>query len=230
VFGLAGKWVPAELRHQADLAGATVVDRASVVITHLAEVVRSNASRLLGREDVRALTDVVKRTHPVVVEELTPAALSLGQVQRVLQSLLDEGLPIRDLVRIFEALSLAAKTSIDPDSLVDAARSALGPAVAARYATDGTLAAFTFDPRLEQSMLEALRATEHGLQLSLDSVRAEAMVAELTGLLEAAEQIGATPVLVCSPRLPVLSYTEIAGCALRIETMGVVGGAYPVAA
>jgi flagellar biosynthesis protein FlhA len=245
VFGLAGKWVPAELRHQADLAGATVVDRASVVITHLAEVVRSNASRLLGREDVRALTDVVKRTHPVVVEELTPAALSLGQVQRVLQALLDEGLPIRDLVRIFEALSLAAKTSIDPDSLVDAARSALGPAVAARYATDGTLAAFTFDPRLEQSMLEALRATEHGLQLSLDSVRAEAMVAELTGLLEAAEQIGATPVLVCSPqlrtplyrlvrvalpRLPVLSYTEIAGCALRIETMGVVGGAYPVAA
>src|SRR5204863_3765684 len=77
VFGLAGKWVPAELRHQADLTGATVVDRASVVITHLAEVVRANASRLLGREDVRALTEVVKRTHTAAVEELRPARRSL---------------------------------------------------------------------------------------------------------------------------------------------------------
>src|SRR4051794_31584325 len=106
VFGLAGKWVPAELRHQADLTGATVVDRASVIITHLAEVVRANASRLLGREDVRALTEVVKRTHPIVVEELTPALLSLGQIQKVLQNLLDEDVPVRDLIRIFEALSL----------------------------------------------------------------------------------------------------------------------------
>src|SRR6185503_12337475 len=98
-------------RGEAELSGATVVDRASVVTTHLAEVVTQHASRLLGREDVRMLTDVVKRTHPVVVEELTPAQLSLGEIQRVLQELLDEGVSIRDLVRIFEALSLrAAKT------------------------------------------------------------------------------------------------------------------------
>jgi flagellar biosynthesis protein FlhA len=245
VFGLAGKWVPAELRHQADLAGATVVDRASVIITHLAEVVRTNAGRLLGREDVRALADVVKRTHPVVVEELTPAALSLGQVQRVLTTLLDEGLPIRDLVRIFEALSLTAKASTDPDTLVEAARSALGPAIASTYASGGTLTALTFDPRLEQSMLEALRPGDNGLQLAIDSGKAETIVGELGKLLESAEQAGVNPVLVCSPqlraplhrlvrvalqRLPVLSYTEIAGCALRIETMGVVGGAYPIAA
>ena len=106
VFGLRGKWIPAELRCQAELTGATVVDRASVITTHLAEVVAQHAGRLLGREDVRVLTDVVKRSHPVVVEELTPALLSLGEVQRVLQGLLDEGVPIRDLVRIFEALSL----------------------------------------------------------------------------------------------------------------------------
>src|SRR6201996_5532711 len=117
VFGLAGKWVPAELHYQAELSGATVVDRASVIITHLAEIVRSNASRLLGREDVRSLTDMVKRTHPVVVEELTPTLLSLGQIQRVLQALLDEGVPIRDLVRIFEALSLRAKVSMEHDGL-----------------------------------------------------------------------------------------------------------------
>jgi flagellar biosynthesis protein FlhA len=245
VFGLAGKWVPAELRHQADLTGATVVDRASVIITHLAEVVRANASRLLGREDVRALTEIVKRTHPVVVEELTPAALSLGQVQRVLQTMLDEGVPIRDLVRIFEALSLQAKTSVDADALVEAARTALGPAIAARYGVDGTLTAITLDPRLEQSLLESLRPTDSGLQLLVDTGRAESILADLNRLAEQAESRGASPVLVCSPqlriplrklvlmavpRLPVLSYSEIAGCTLRIETIGVVNGAYPVAA
>ncbi|GAA2630583.1 flagellar biosynthesis protein FlhA [Dactylosporangium fulvum] len=245
VFGLAGKWVPAELRHQADLTGATVVDRASVIITHLAEIVRIHASRLLGREDVRNLTEVVKRTHPVVVEELTPAALSLGQVQRVLQTMLDEGVPIRDLVRIFESLSLQAKQSSDPDSLVEAARAALGPAIANRYAHDGTLTAITLEPRLEQQLLESLRPTESGLQLLIDTGRAESMLADLTRLTEQGEEHGVNPVLVCSPqlrsalrrlvqmalpRLPVLSYSEIAGSTLRVETIGVVNGAYPVAA
>jgi flagellar biosynthesis protein FlhA len=245
VFGLSGKWVPAELRHQADLAGATVVDRASVVITHLAEVVRTNASRLLGREDVRALTEVVKRTHPVVVEELTPAQLSLGQVQRVLHGLLDEGVGIRDLVRVFESLSLAAKAGADHDHLLEAARSALGPAIAARYASDGTLPVLTLDPRIEQGLLESLRPTESGLHLLIDTARAEALMDELNRLAEAAEQRGVNPAVVCSPqlrmplrrllqmavpRLPVLSYTEIAKSALRIETMGVVNGAYSIAA
>ena len=127
VFGLEAKWIAAELRHQAELSGATVVDRTSVITTHLAEVVGRHAARLLGREDVRLLTDVVKRTHPVVVEELTPTQLSLGEVQRVLQALLDEGVSIRDLVRIFEAISLRAQTTKDVDTLVESARAALGP-------------------------------------------------------------------------------------------------------
>jgi flagellar biosynthesis protein FlhA len=245
VFGLAGTWVPAELRHQADLTGATVVDRASVIITHLAEIVRVHASRLLGREDVRALTEIVKRTHPVVVEELTPSALSLGQIQRVLQTMLDEGVPIRDLVRIFESLSLQAKQSTDPDSLVEAARASLGPAIASRYAHEGTLTAITLEPRLEQQLLESLRPTDTGLQLLIDTARAESMLADLTRITELGEERGVSPVLVCSPqlrnalrklvqmalpRLPVLSYSEIAGSTLRIETIGVVNGAYPVAA
>jgi flagellar biosynthesis protein FlhA len=245
VFGLPGKWVPAELRHQAELSGATVVDRASVIITHLAEVVRSNASRLLGREDVRALADVVKRTHPVVVEELTPALMSLGQVQKVLQGLLDEGVPVRDLVRIFESLSLAAKTTTDPDALLEAARAALGPAIAAKYLNDGVLYAITLDPRLEQSLLESLRPTDSGLQVLIDGQRAESLIGDLSRLLEASEQQGATPVLVVSPqmrmplhrlvsvavpRLPILSYSEIAKCSFRIETVGMVSGAYPIAA
>ena len=245
VFGLSGKWVPAELHYQAELSGATVVDRASVIITHLAEIVRNNASRLLGREDVRSLTDMVKRTHPVVVEELTPALLSLGQIQRVLQALLDEGVPIRDLVRIFEALSLRAKISVDHDGLVEAARSALGPAIAAQYAANGRLVVLTLDPMLEQQLLESLRPSDTGAFMAIDGMRAEAMVTEAGQLVEAAEQQGVNPVLACSPqlRLPlmrllragsrrvqVLSYAEISGSTAQIETMGVVNGVYAGAA
>jgi flagellar biosynthesis protein FlhA len=245
VFGLAGKWVPAELHYQAELSGATVVDRASVIITHLAEVVRTNASRLLGREDVRQLTEMVKRTHPVVVEELTPAQLSLGQIQKVLQGMLDEGVPIRDLVRIFEALSLRAKMSVDHDGLIEAARSALGPAIAAQYAQQGRLTVITLDPLLEQSLLESLRPSETGAFMAIDGMRAEAIVSEAGRLVEAAEQQGITPVVACSPqlrlplmrllkagarRIQVLSYTEISGSTAQIETMGVVNGAYAGAA
>ncbi|AEV88793.1 flagellar biosynthesis protein FlhA [Actinoplanes sp. SE50] len=245
VFGLAGKWVPAEMHYQAELSGATVVDRASVIITHLAEIVRNNASRLLGREDVRALTEMVKRTHPVVVEELTPGLLSLGQIQKVLQAMLDEGVPIRDLVRIFEALSLRAKTSADHDGLVEAARAALGPAIAAQYASGGRLTVITLDPMLEQSLLESLRPSDTGAFMAIDGMRAEAIVSEASRLAEAAEQQGLNPVLACSPqlRLPlmrllragsrrvqVLSYSEISGSTAQIETIGVVNGAYAGAA
>lgn len=245
VFGLPGKWVPAELHYQAELSGATVVDRASVIITHLAEVVRSNASRLLGREDVRALTEMVKRTHPVVVEELTPSLLSLGQIQKVLQAMLDEGVPVRDLVRIFESLSLRAKVSVDPDGLVEAARAALGPAIAANYVRDGRLTVITLEPMLEQQLLESLRPSETGAFMAIDGLRAEAIVSEAARLAETAEQQGLQPVLACSPqlRLPlmrllragsrrvqVLSYGEISGSTAQIETIGVVNGAYAGAA
>ncbi|GAA4932302.1 flagellar biosynthesis protein FlhA [Actinoplanes utahensis] len=245
VFGLAGKWVPAEMHYQAEISGATVVDRASVIITHLAEIVRTNASRLLGREDVRALSEMVKRTHPVVVEELTPSLLSLGQIQKVLQALLDEGVPIRDLVRIFESLSLRAKMSVDHDGLVEAARSALGPAIAAQYTTAGRLTVITLDPMLEQSLLESLRPSDTGAFMAIDGMRAEAIVSEASRISEAAEQQGMNPVLACSPqlRLPlmrllragsrrvqVLSYSEISGSTAQIETIGVVNGAYAGAA
>jgi flagellar biosynthesis protein FlhA len=245
VFGLEGKWVPAELRHQAELAGATVVDRASVLITHLSEVVRANAGRLVGREDVRALADVVRRSHPVVVEELTPAVLTLGEVQRVLHALLAEAVPIRDLVRIFESLSLAARSGTEPDRLTEAARAALGPAIAAQYVHEGSLPVITLEPRIEQQLLEALHPTEQGVRLMIDGSRAEELIGEAARIAERVEQRGLSPVLVCSPqlrlplyrlvkagvpRLPVLSYSELAECPCRVETMGVVSGAHAIVA
>src|SRR5215212_2721709 len=163
VFGLPAKWVPSELQRQAEMAGATVVDRSSVITTHLAEVVRQNAAALLGREDVKVLVEMVRRSHPAVVDELTPALLSLGEVQRVLHALLDEGVSIRDLVRIFEALSLRAKKSTDLDGLVEAVRAALGAAISHPFVTqDERLHVITLEPSFEQRLLEAIRPTEAG--------------------------------------------------------------------
>src|SRR3712207_3665146 len=202
VFGLAAKWVPVELQRQAEMAGATVVDRSSVITTHLAEVVRQNAADLLGREDVRLLVEMVRRTHPVVVEELTPALLTLGEVQRVLHALLGEGVSIRDLVRIFEALSVRAKASTDLDGLVEAARAALGSAISQPYVTpDERLHVFTLEPGFEQRLLEAVRQSDQGQVLAIDAGAIDALVSGCSGLLEEAERSGLSPVLVCSPQV-----------------------------
>jgi flagellar biosynthesis protein FlhA len=243
VFGLPAKWVPAELQRQAEMAGATVVDRSSVITTHLAEVVRQNASALLGREDVKVLVEMVRRSHPAVVDELTPALLSLGEVQRVLHALLDEGVSIRDLVRIFEALSLRAKKSTDLDGLVEAVRAALGGAISQPYVTpDERLHVITLDPSFEQRLLEAIRPTENGQVLALDGVTVDLLVRGCTDLLEQADRMNLSPVLVCSPqvraalsrlvrqvlpRLSVISYNEVSRTA-QIESLGVVSGAVAV--
>lgn len=236
VFGLEAKWIPAELRNQAELSGATVVDRASVITTHLAEVVTTHAARLLGREDVKLLTDVVKRTHPVVVDELTPTQLTLGEVQRVLQTLLDEGVSVRDLVRIYEALSLKAQVSKDVDVLVESARQALGPAIVAPYLVDQMVHVISFEPQLEQQMLEDLRPTEQGLVIAMNPEVGGAVLSQLTTMITDAENRNQRPVLVCSPQLraavrrlvrpslhqlPVLSYTELVG-ADQVRSVGVV--------
>ncbi|GAA1874065.1 flagellar biosynthesis protein FlhA [Lapillicoccus jejuensis] len=236
VFGLDGKWVPAELRTQAELGGATVVDRTSVITTHISDVVTRHAAQLLGREDVKLLTDVVKRSHPVVVDELVPGQLSLGELQRVLQTLLDESVPIRDLVRIFEAVSLRAQTSKDLDGLVESARAALAPAIVAQSATNGTLHVITFDPRLEQHLLETMRPGELGSVLGLDPDLGQSVLTQLGHLQHSAEEDAFHPVLVCAPQvraavrrllrpslptLPVLSYSELAGCS-QIRALGTV--------
>src|SRR6185437_7107390 len=145
VFGLPATWVPIEFRHQAEITGATVVDRASVITTHLAEVVRRNAGRLLSRQDVKMLIDVVKQSDPVVIDELNGANVTTGEIQRVLQLLLDESVGIRDLVRIFEVVSERARVTKDPEQIVESVRTALGPAISSSYAKDGKLPVITLD-------------------------------------------------------------------------------------
>ncbi|MDR6972243.1 flagellar biosynthesis protein FlhA [Leifsonia shinshuensis] len=245
VFGLPAKWIPSEMRHSAELGGATVIDRVSVLITHLSSIITSNAARLLTREDVRLLTEGVKQVNPPAVEELIPALLSLAEVQRVLQGLLAEQVPINDLPRILEALTLRAKVSNDPEGLVEAARAALGPAVVAPHIDAGTLRVIMIDPGLEQSMLEGLRPAEGGTQIVLDPVRLEGVLASLRDTAGRLDDAGVSAVLVCAPALrpairrlvagqiaglAVLSYQEVTAVQAAIETVGVVRGAESIAA
>ncbi len=243
VFGLPATWVPQEFRHQAEVTGATVVDRASVITTHLAEVVRRNAGRMLSRQDVKMLVDMVKQTDPVVVDELAGANVTTGEAQRVLQGLLDEGVGIRDLVRIFEVISERSRVTKDPEALVEAVRTALGPAISASYARDGRLPVLTLEPIIEHSIAEALRSGDHGSYLALEPSVAEQLALAIAREAEAAEMKGVEPVFVCAaqlrpamrrllrsvaPRLPVLAYTEL-GSQLELETIGVVNLGEPVA-
>lgn len=245
VFGLPGKWVPAELRHAAEISGATVVDRVSVLVTHLSALVQQHAARLLGREDVRVLTEGVKQVNPSVVEELVPSLLSLGEVQRVLQGLLTEQVAIRDLGRIYEALTLRARVSTDPEGLVEAARGALGPALAAPFVQDGVLRVLTLDPLLEHQLAESVRPGDQGTQLLVDPQRLDALLGQLRVAVAGAEAQGRGVVLACAPairpalrrlvaladtRLPVLSYTEVTTAGVRVDTVGVVNGDHAIAA
>ena len=236
VFGMEASWVPAELAAQAEAAGATVVDRGSVIAAHLAEVVRANAARLLSRQDVKLLVDLVRESDPVVAEELTGAGLTLAEVQTVLQALLDEQVPIRDLVRILEVLSERARTTRDPASLIEAARAALGPAISAAHLVDGRLPALTLDPLLEHGLVDAIRPTESGQVLAADPDTIERLIASVSDAVRTVEDTGIRPVLLCSgglraplrrllkatsPDLTVLSYAEI-DRTVPVDAIGVI--------
>jgi flagellar biosynthesis protein FlhA len=227
------------------MTGATVVDRVSVLITHLSSLISQNASRLLSREDVRLLTEGLKAVNPSVVDELIPSVLTLGEVQRVLCGLLQEQVPIRDIARIYESLSLKAKQTTNPEQLIEAARMAIAPAITARHARDGIIRVLTIDPVFEQQLLEGLRQGEEGSQILLDPSRLEMFLRSYAALRSKAEETGQTVVLVCAPALRpalyrtvslqvphavVMSYPEVTGAGIRIETVGVVRESETIAA
>ncbi len=244
VFGLPATWVQNELAEVLASEGATVIDRASVIVTHLSEVVRSAAPDLLTRQDVQVLVDAVKTVSPVVAGEVGGETLSLAEVQRVLRELLGEGVPVRDLTRILEAVTAKARETRSCEALVEAARGVLGPTICAGAAVGGRLAALTLDPLLEQSLLEAVRNGDGGTWLALDPVRMEQLVSGIGDAVHAAEAGGHRPVVVCSaqlrpavrrllatgrPDLHVLAYTELSR-SLTVEPVGVIELAQRVAA
>ena len=237
VFGLPAAWVPQSLADVLVGEGATVVDRASLVVTHLSEVVRAAAGDLLSRQDVSALVDAVKDVSPVVAADVGSAdGLTLVEVQRVLRDLLGEGVPIRDLVRILEAVTARSREDRSPDALLEAARRAVGPAVAAAASTDGRLPVLTLEPVLEHALLEQVRPGEAGAFLALDAPRLEALLDGVGEAVLVAERTGVRPALLCSaplrlplrrlvaparPDLVVLSFAEL-GRATSVEPVGTV--------
>src|SRR5581483_7454980 len=236
-FGLDALWITAQERERAQLAGYTVVDTGTVVITHLTEVIRRHAHELLGRQQVQQLLDAVAKTQPKVVEELVPQQLTVGGVQKVLQNLLREGVSVRDLVTVLEALADHATRTKDPDALTEHVRQALGRAITKRFVgADGSLAFVTLAADVERRLLESLQRTEEGPLFAVEPAVAQRLVGRLAGWGErfAAQQL--PPLLLCSsavrahvrrlvertlPTLAVISPEEISP-TVRVRSLGVV--------
>ncbi|MFN8542724.1 MAG: flagellar biosynthesis protein FlhA [Candidatus Binatia bacterium] len=235
-FGLDALWIAASERDRAQLAGYTVVDGGTVIVTHLTEVVRKHAHELLGRQEVQALLDQVAKTRPKVVEELVPQQLTVGGVQKVLQNLLREGVSIRDLATILEILADQAPRTKDTDVLTEHARQALGRSITKRLVTaDNTLAVVTLAAPLERTLLEGVPRDEGG-QLALEPGLAQRLMERLREWTEAFGREGLTPVLLCStglrlhlrrlceryvPLLTVVAPNEIAS-GVRVRSLGLV--------
>jgi flagellar biosynthesis protein FlhA len=225
VFQLPATWVTDVERKSAEVAGYTVVDAVSVLVTHLSETVRRHCHEILTRQDVQALLDNLKQTHPAVVNELIPAQLTVGQVQRVLQNLLAEGISIRNLAGILEKVSDHASQTKNPDELSEYARRALGSQITKPYQSDnGGLRAITIDPRLEQQLAQGVRQSPSEIALIIEPRMARHVMETLSKFIQQMLSAGHPPVLLCAPHLrlafrrffentfsdlAVLSYSEV---------------------
>ena len=225
VFQLPATWVTEMERKNAEVSGFTVVDAPSVLVTHLSETVRRHCHEILTRQDVQALLDNLKATHPAVVNELIPAQLSVGQVQRILQNLLAEGISIRNLAGILEKVGDYAAFTKNPDELSEHARRALGPQLSRPYQTDnGAVRAITMDPKLEAQLAQGVRQSASEVALVIEPRLARHVVDSLSRFIQQMIAAGQQPVVLCAPTLrlafrrffentfsdlAVLSYSEI---------------------
>lgn len=228
-FGLPALWVPESAREQAQLAGYTVVDASSAIATHLSEVIKRYAHELLGRQEVQGLLDELAKVHPKLVEELVPTALSLGNVVRILANLLREGVPIRDLRTILEAVADHAQTTKDPEVLTEVARHALARTITRQYlGPDGTLSIISLDPRVDRTLADQSAPAQGGATGMIDPTLSQQLVAALKQAAERVASKGHQPVVLCSPAsrrhlrkltdrvlhsVPILGLNEIDGMA-----------------
>jgi flagellar biosynthesis protein FlhA len=206
-FGMPARWIPANRRGDAEAYGYVVVEPSTVVATHLMEVLKANAADLLGRQDVQEMVETLKKTHPALIEDIIPSKVSLGTLHRVLQRLLRERVPIRDLVTILEALGDSADTIKDPEALTENVRRSLTNVIARLYAEpDGSVRGITIGPKLEQSLtgLFSPRAgqQQQGLQL-LNPDSLATLLRDLNAMSSAHAVEGRPIPLVASPSLRV---------------------------
>ena len=237
-FGLPAVWVPSSKKQEAQMAGYTGVDPATVITTHIKETIKRHAHEIMGRQETQALLEKFKETNPKVVEELIPNALTLGKVQRVFQNLLREQISIRDLRTILEKLSDYASLSQDPDVLTEYVRQGLARPITKQYqSNDGTLSVMTLDRGIEDAIEGSIQRSEGGAFLALEPNVAERFLTRLKAMIEnITPNIETSPVLLASPglrmhirkfterflpELVVISHSEVAS-SVQIKNLGVV--------
>jgi flagellar biosynthesis protein FlhA len=225
-FGLPAVWIPPFDRERAEVAGYTVVEPSAVLSTHLQEILRRNSDKILGRQDTKKLIENLKKEYPAVVEDLTPELLPMGSVEKVLQNLLREGVPIRDLVTILEALVDYARVTKNVDVLTEYVRHSLSGTIAHLYGdAKGVVHGVMMGPRLEQLMTATLQnQKESSPSLGLSPAMIESIQASMRENIEAAMAAGTQPVVLCAatvrpyfyrlihtafPTVTVLSFTEL---------------------
>lgn len=199
-FHLPAIWITEGQRERAESLGYTVVDPPSIIATHLTEVVRSHIAELLTRQDTQNLINNLKENNPTLVEELVPKLMNVGEIQKVLQNLLEEGISIRDLLTIFETLADHAATTRDPDILTEYARQSLKRAISNKYFTPNeTTSVVTLDPTVEQEIMGAVKQTEQGAYLTLAPDRTQKIVDSVKQEVEKLENMGKSPIVITSP-------------------------------
>jgi len=199
-FNIPAVWIPEERKEEAKLSGYTVVDDATIMATHLTEVLRKHASELLGRQEVQNLLDNLSRSCPKAVEELVPNLLSLGILQKVMQNLIKERISIRDLLTVVETLADYAVLTKDPDLLTEYVRNKLSRSIISPYiGEDGFLKLITMDPGVEDLLLQGIQKAEHGSYLSIDPKIADSIIASIKQEAEKAMSKNIQPILLTSP-------------------------------
>ncbi|MGG5252932.1 flagellar biosynthesis protein FlhA [Neobacillus sp. SM06] len=236
-FGLPAKWITEEMKERAEIFGYTVVDPPSVVSTHITEVIKTNAHELVGRQETKQLIDHVKETYPILVEEVTPAPLSVGDVQKVLAKLLKENVSIRNLPVIFETLADFGKITSDTDVLGEYVRQALARQITLQYVSGNeTLKVATLSGKIEKTIADAIQQTEHGNYLSLNPDISQRILESIAAQVEQFSMVEQTPIILCSPavrmyvrqlteryfpKVPILSYNELEA-NVEVQSVGVV--------
>lgn len=199
-FHLPAIWITESQRERAESVGYTVVDPPSIIATHLTEIIRQHISELLTRQDVQNLVNNLKEANPALVDELTPKLLGLGEIQKVLQNLLKEGISIRDLLTIFETLADYATTSRDTDILTEYVRQALKRAISSKFfPANETSNVVTLDPSLEQKIMSSVKQTESGTYLNLDPDLTKSILKSVEAETKKLENLGRAPIIITSP-------------------------------
>lgn len=236
-FHLPAVWITEAQRERAESFGYTVVDPPSIIATHLTEVIRTHLDELLTRQDVQNLINNIKESNTTLIDELIPKLLNVGEIQKVLQNLLREGISIRDLVTIFEVLADHASTTRDTDVLTEYVRQGLKRAISNKFFSgEETTSVITLDPKLEQEIMASVKQTEQGAYLTLDPDRTRQILSATEKEIAKLEEAGQTPIIITSPivrmyfkkltndyfkNLIVISYNEIES-DVELQSVGMV--------